>query len=239
MRSEDETQSSRRLLRNGGGAEKPKPRRKGHVPWKLIAVVLVAVVVVAAVIVLKPNEPLVWFRRGTRLTLESTEDNLPIEDLLVYTPFPNQFENLNLFNYGVFTERDGILTFQERLLENTLERSAPVFTVENAAIGKQVVIRMDEMHPGDQVFVNWLFFAPKNTSLYDAPEENRLKVYVNYASTKKIKLKINADLVYENKLRENWSNIVPETLGIYWWRWWKYIEGPGEIDAPSENVQVF
>lgn len=54
MGSEDETQSSRRLLRNGGWAEKPKPKRKGHVPWKLITVVLVAVVVVAAVMVLKP-----------------------------------------------------------------------------------------------------------------------------------------------------------------------------------------
>jgi len=240
MRLEDETKSSRRLFNDGDGAEKLEPRRKRHVQWKIITVALVAVVVVvAAMVVLGPNEPLVWFRRGTGLTLESTEDNLPIENLLVYTPFPEQFENLNLFNYAVFTESDGILTFQEGLLENTLKRSAPVFTVENTAIGKRVVIQMNEMYPGDQVFVNWLFFAPKNTSLYDTPEENRLKVYVDYTPIKKIKLKTEVYLVYENKFRENWSNIVPETLGINWWRWWNYIEEIGEIDAPSENVQMF
>ena len=56
MKSEDETKSSRRLLHNGGGNEKPEPRRERQVPWKPIAVVLVAVVVIAAVMILKPWE---------------------------------------------------------------------------------------------------------------------------------------------------------------------------------------
>jgi len=106
MVSEDETESSRRLLRKWDETKKPGPRRKGHVPCKLIAVVLVAVVVVvASVMVLKPWEgnpdedeqpdnqaeagENVLFQYHANFAYLSAEDNLPVENVAIRFPCPN------------------------------------------------------------------------------------------------------------------------------------------------------
>jgi len=230
MRSEDETQSSRRLLRKWDGT-KPKPKRKRRVPWKLIAVVLVAVVVAAAVIVLKPweggeGEPQTQLRLfiwGAELSLVNTEDNLPIENVEIYTPFPKEFENLHFRFYLFETENGWITVSGGNVIENTLVgQDAPVFSVEDTEVGKRAVIRIAEMYPGDNMIHSWGFMAPKNISLYDVPNENRAKAFVGFTPEKTIHLTIWASLTDTER----------ETS----WVWSRIINDSGWTDAPSENI---
>ncbi len=100
MRSEDETEPSRRLL----------PKRKRRVLWKLIVAVLAVVVVVAAVMVLKPWERLgegndeagenVLFQYQANFAYLGSEDNLPIENVGITLPCPN-------------IENEGVMAFMD------------------------------------------------------------------------------------------------------------------------------
>jgi len=178
--------------------------------------------------------PLKWFRRSTYLTLKNTEDNLPIENVLVYTPFPEKFENLYNAGFILSTEKQGMISTQNgNVLENTLVgREPPVFAVEETEVGKREVVQISRMYPNDYIAINWLFFASENTLLYDEPAENRCKIYVSYKPEKRIGLYLNVVLLYE----ENRYDADLNNLGELWWRWWRVIESSGWVDAPSENV---
>ena len=243
MGSEDETQSSRRLLRKWDGT-KPKPKRKRRVPWKPIAVVLVAVVVVATVMVLKPwevepgdGEPtdedeqtLTSFIHRTTLVLQDTEDGLGIENVEIYAPFPQEFENLHLSAYRFGTKDNRYIIFDEGFtLENLAGREAPTFAIENTLVGERVVIRVDNFCPGEIpslefIWVEWSFAAPENISPYDTPSENKTNIYVNYVPQKTIDLKFETFLAGG----ENWGS----WLGTY------FITGYGWFNIPPDNVML-
>lgn len=239
----------KRWLRDRYGEPKrqrTKPKLSRKLPWKPIVVAFVAIVVVAAVIALKPwegkpggegQQPTAGYRlfsRSTYLMLENTEDNSPIENVLIYAPFPDEFENLHFRGYWFGTDNYGsIITQNGDVLENTLvEREPPSFTIEDTVAGKRVAVRMKSMYVGDIVSVTWRFWAPENTSLYDTPKENRCKIYVGYDPTKTINLKFDIGLYdVENYPQTDLSN-----LGTLWWRWWRYVDSSGWLDILSENV---
>ncbi len=244
LKSEDETKLSRRLLRNGGGDEKPEPRRKGHVPWKLIAVVMVAFGVFAAVMVLRPwevesggGEPtdeeeqtLASFIHRTTLVLQDTEDGLGIDNVEIYAPLPQEFENLHLSAYRFVTKDNHYIIFQEgSTWENLAGREAPTFTIEDTLVGKRVVIRVTKFYLGEMPFpefiwVEWSFAAPENTSPYDTPSDNKNNIYVNYVPQKTIDLKLETFLAGG----ENWGS----WLGTY------FITGYGWFNIPPDNVML-
>jgi hypothetical protein len=81
------------------------------IPWKPIALALVLIVVASALAIVlvkyRPREeekgwqpPVGWklYRSETYIGLHGTEDNLPIENVMVIAPFPREFENLYLRN---------------------------------------------------------------------------------------------------------------------------------------------
>jgi len=156
MGSEDETQSSRRLLRKWDGT-KPKPKRKRRVPWKPIAVVLVAVLICAVSVVtivwLKPwnrnggEDENVWIQYLTSFKLLSTSDNLPIENLLLGFGYPHLMPSVDQIENADNDEEWGtidlsIRPFYENINVTFLSkenRQAPLIEKEISA----------------EVFVNW------------------------------------------------------------------------------------
>jgi hypothetical protein len=172
--------------------------------------------------------PIGWFGRGTILRLDNTEDNLPIKNVEIRMPFPEEFENLRLAHYALLTMEHGYITFSgaHGVVTNTLVgRNTPVFTVENTAAGMRAVLRITKMYPGDEIIQRWGFMAQENAPFYEVPNENRMRVLVNFAPGKIVDLKL--------RIGQNWVDL----RGFHQMReWWRRISGTGWIDAPSENI---
>jgi hypothetical protein len=200
-----------------------------EIMWGRVALVVVIVAVAAGVFVLLrrggvQSQTLLAWSNSSYMILENTGDDLPIENIFMYAPFPDKFENLYLYEYGFGTTDNGTVVVRDGdVLENTLVgRKPPTFAIEETAFGKRAVIRVERMYVGDVISVTWRFSAPENTSLYDANAENRCKIYVSYNPTETIKLRVGLGLYR-----------IESNSGISWRH---YIYGPGWLDAPSESV---
>jgi len=242
VRSEDETQSSRRLLRKWDGT-KPKPKRKRRVPWKFIAVVLVAVVVAAAVIILKPWEvnpdeenSLVHYLASFRLL--STDNNLPIEDLLLGFDYPHlmpsadQIENadnwdeagtIDLFIFPFYENIDVIFSGKDnRPVPSFIKDVQPIIPDDATKLQLPVlVVQVSELYAGEEVQVETWLSVPKKDieklTLIGYWPENLARVIVDYPSPPEtfgatILVQMNAYIEQEDRPLEKWTRTSYENI---------------------------
>lgn len=196
--------------------------------WKPVALVAVVVVVAVAIVALRekpvqeeylPPAGYVQFRGTTFILLENTADNLLIENVTVYGPFPDNFENLIVHSFFMLTESSlenrGHLSYVDGYLENTLTFAAPDFTIENIVeIGFRSVTSVDNLYPGDVLGVAWIYWAPENTVLYDT-ENNEIFIRYAYQPDKPISIHTS----YALYLEESYENAGPQNHGTTWWAW--------------------
>ena len=243
MGSEDETEPSRRLLRKWDETKKPKPRRKRRVPWKLVTVVLVAVVVVAAVMVLKPWEGksgeeniLVYYLASFRLL--STDNNLPIEDLLLGFDYPHlmpsadQIENadnweetgtIDLFIFPFYENIAVIFSGKDnRPVPSFIKDVQPIIPDDATKIQLPVlVLQVSELYAGEEVQVETWLSVPKKDieklTLIGYWPENLARVIVDYPSPPEtfgatILVQMNAYIEQENRPLEKWARTFYENI---------------------------
>lgn len=244
MRSENETQSSRHLLRKWDGTKKPGPRRKRRVPWKLIAVVLVAIVAMAAMVVIKPWEGkqteeeniLVHYLASFRLL--STDNNLPIEDLLLGFDYPHlmpsadQIENadnwdeagtIDLFIFPFYENIDVIFSGKEN-------RPAPLFIMDVQPVIPDdatklqlpvLVVQVSELYAGEEVRVETWLRVPKKDieklTLIGYWPENLARAIVDYPSPPEtfgatVLVQMSAYIEQEDRPLENWTRTSHENI---------------------------
>jgi len=187
------------------------------------------------------------FRSIATYQLDNTEDDQPIENAWLFGPFPNEFENLWLKEYYFTTSEsvaprgDLYVDDNGEVHENTLVGNAPIFMVANTSRGYRMQIRADNLYPGDMVGVNWVYWAPENTVLYDEPHENWMdgKVWTMFGyspPTKNISTHPSFRLFYEDNYQSyQGADINLQDFGTTWWEWRAsvWIENAGWYFASS------
>jgi len=178
------------------------------------------------------------FRSTAFYQLNETEDNQSIENVELLGPFPNEFENLQPVRYykvtnGSVAPRGNLHFADGDLYENTLA-DRTTFTVEYTIRGYKMQIRTDNLYPGDVMGMEWVYWAPENTVLYDEPSENKVWAMYGYSPpSKRMSIHPHFELFYDDNHQKVGVN--RQYLGVTWWEWWAdvWVENAGWYLAPT------
>lgn len=228
MKSEDETEPSRRLLHKWDETKKLEPRLKRRVPWKPIVVALVAVVVVVAVMVLKPregkpDEEYVWVQYTASFKLLETESNESIENLLIRFAYPHLIPDIPI---EPFFEN-----FNVNFMQESPHEDIPEFTPGENWVSVYIPLGIDipmpeltflvsKLYVGDEVQVEtWLRISKENLerlTLIEYFPENLATAFCCWSSPDEtigaaIKVQMKKEIDKKFSLLESWAR---ETGGI-------------------------
>jgi hypothetical protein len=205
--------------------------------WKIAAVALVACVAVAALAWFRPwereipkDEPLKMelyeYAYVARFILVSTDDNLPIENVKIYTPFFQTFENLRFNDFLYITPYGAFFMLNKNELIAT-GRTVPITRIVEVEHVMKSSVEICTFRPGESVSVGWIAMIPENTTYLTVPGENICTFYVDFSPDKEIVLGI--------ELRQT---PLPIRIGddgfpIIKYPWAQIVTGSGWFSMPS------
>ncbi|MEM3723325.1 MAG: hypothetical protein QW179_02615 [Candidatus Hadarchaeales archaeon] len=174
------------------------------------------------------------FRSTMYACLEETEDNQPIENVVIAGPFPSIYENLELrlLSYNPsWPSENGYFYAEGRVLENSLP--PPEHWVRSTKYGIRNVVKVDRLYPSGLIEIHWVYYAPENifengAGIYDDIENRRVLFLFNFNEKKMFKAVVHFELLYEDNYRNGTARTTP-TRHITWWEWQvnNWFRGPG------------